>query len=78
MGEWAPAVEGLTGEIGGSEWERALDRLRGTLGRDRNLEGSLVAQEVQRRSLNPAGDGALQYLMRRDAKRVRSVADDPR
>jgi hypothetical protein len=47
-----------------SEWERALDRLRGTLGRDRILEGSLAAQEIQRRSLNPAGDGALQCLVR--------------
>ncbi len=47
-----------------SEWERALDRLRGTLGRDRILEGPLAAKEIQRRSLNPVGDGAPQYLLR--------------
>jgi hypothetical protein len=47
-----------------SEWERALDRLRDTLGRDRILERPLAAQEIRRRSLNPAGDGALQYLLR--------------
>jgi FAD/FMN-containing dehydrogenase len=48
-----------------SEWEgRALDRLRGALGRDRILEGPLAAKEIQRRSLNPAGDGAPQLLLR--------------
>ncbi len=46
------------------EWERALDRLRGTLGRDRILEGPLAAEEIQRRSLNPAGEGAPQLLLR--------------
>jgi FAD/FMN-containing dehydrogenase len=47
-----------------SEWERALDRLRGTLGRDRILEGPLAAKEIQRRSLNPASDRAPHYLLR--------------
>ncbi len=47
-----------------SEWDRALDRLRGTLGRDRILEGPAAAAEIQRRSLSPVGDGAPQRLVR--------------
>jgi FAD/FMN-containing dehydrogenase len=46
------------------EWERALDRLRGTLGRDRILERPLAAAEIQRRSLNPSSEVAPHYLLR--------------
>ncbi len=47
-----------------SEWERALDRVRATLGRDRVLEGPQAADEIRRRSLNPAGERALSCLVR--------------
>src|SRR5439155_19715311 len=47
-----------------SQWDRALDRLRATLDRDRILERPLAAKEIQRRSLNPASDNAPQLLLR--------------
>jgi len=47
-----------------SEWERALDRVRERLGPDRTLEGPQAADEIRRRSLNPAGERALSYLVR--------------
>jgi len=47
-----------------SGWERALARLRETLGRDRVLEGPSAADEIRRRSLNPASDGAPDVLVR--------------
>ncbi len=58
MGERASAVEGV-GRLSG-----ALDRLRATLGPDRILERPLAAEDIQRRSLNPATDAAPQYLVR--------------
>jgi len=57
VGERASAVEGVGGLSG------ALDRLRDTLGRDRILERPLASEEIQRRSLNPAGDAAPQLLL---------------
>ncbi|MCC6848773.1 MAG: FAD-binding oxidoreductase [Deltaproteobacteria bacterium] len=47
-----------------SGWERALDRLRDALGRDRILEGAPAIHEIRRRSLNPADDAALRCLLR--------------
>src|SRR5437667_5879809 len=47
-----------------TDWERTLDRLRGTLGRDRILERPLAAEEIHRRTLNPTGDVAPQLLLR--------------
>lgn len=47
-----------------SEVERALDRLRGTLGPDRILEGSHAADTIRRRSLNPADERLPRWLVR--------------
>lgn len=47
-----------------SEWERALDRVRATLGDDRMLEGSRAAEEIRRRSLNPSDERATSCLVR--------------
>jgi FAD/FMN-containing dehydrogenase len=51
-------------DAGASQLDRVVDRLRGELDRDRILEGPQAAKEVQRRSLNPGGDVAPQYLLR--------------
>lgn len=47
-----------------SEWERALARVRDTLGSDRMLAGPQAAEEIRRRSLNPADERATSCLVR--------------